>query len=225
MKCLDFRLLISLYLDDLLSDQERLEFENHFNECMDCKEELELYCEVQKKCKESFVDIEVPNSFHLDLMCKIGDISSVKISDTKGKKKVFTKYMYTAASLIMMLFVVHLVNGFDVNTFKGDSGDEWVNNLAMLSVVEDIDLEIPESYSLDKAMRMESKVALEVDVPFETESTEDDFFITSEVVALDSDFMDINDINDRTDSLVIYLIVTSLSLIAFLYILKRRRSK
>ena len=41
MKHEDFREMISFYIDDVLSDKEKMEFEVHLKECADCRNTLD----------------------------------------------------------------------------------------------------------------------------------------------------------------------------------------
>ena len=41
MSCENFRELISLYIDGMLDEEEKTNFESHLKACIDCKEEFE----------------------------------------------------------------------------------------------------------------------------------------------------------------------------------------
>lgn len=95
--------LISLYIDDELSINERLEFEEHISACDDCKAEYDSINYVVNGLK-SLGTIELPEGFHEEIMMKIRTKNTSEVINTERKAIFlsFRKYASIAASFVFM---------------------------------------------------------------------------------------------------------------------------
>lgn len=106
MNCKKIKTLLSLYIDQQLSEKELKEVEEHLKICDLCNEELNIYKTLLSQCNNLNEDKELPNNFHRNLMNKINDIK------TKHKRKGFTinyRVFTTAAAIFIAVMVITIV--------------------------------------------------------------------------------------------------------------------
>lgn len=119
MKHEDFREMISFYIDDVLSENEKMEFEAHLNECSDCRSELEEMKIIIGALGE-FEALDLPEGFEMDLKAKLLLANSemnapvvagmnapivAELKGTDGKKKNIGfkwKYLYSTAAALLI---------------------------------------------------------------------------------------------------------------------------
>ncbi|CAH2212605.1 zf-HC2 domain-containing protein [Tepidibacter aestuarii] len=96
MNCDKFRENISYYIDDILDDNDKHEFENHMNNCDQCRCEYEQML-VLIDSLNSVDQVPLPDNYDETLRKKLNN------ERVKGKRK-WSKYMYIAASLAIVFF-------------------------------------------------------------------------------------------------------------------------
>ena len=69
MRCADVREMMSLYIDCLLNETEKEEFEKHIEECEECKQEFEILKNMLAEC--NFEEEELPQGFKEQLHIKL----------------------------------------------------------------------------------------------------------------------------------------------------------
>jgi len=120
MNCQDFRDKLELYLDNELSDQEKVEFEKHLSKCSSCAKELELLKSISSFGK--IVSFSEPppeywNQLSQDIMQQIGEPEE-KISWIKGtlerlrriiwQEKMSYRLVGLAATAVIVFFIVRI---------------------------------------------------------------------------------------------------------------------
>lgn len=102
MDCEVVRNLMSSYIDKDINEIDRIEFEKHLEICPDCMEEYNLLLATVTYCNQ-LEEIELPETFHQDLMCKIKELDSSK------PKKSFLKRNWSWAAGVAAVFVVAVI--------------------------------------------------------------------------------------------------------------------
>lgn len=119
MNCDKFRENISYYIDDILDDNDKREFEDHMNSCEQCKDEYEQML-ILIDSLNSVEQVPLPDNYDETLRKKLNN-EKVKV------KKKWNKYMYIAASLAIVFFSV-----------------QNIDNLKTLEVQENPNIEVSE---------------------------------------------------------------------------------
>lgn len=119
MNCDKFRENISYYIDNILDDNDRLEFEDHMNSCEQCKCEYEQMV-ILIDSLNSVEQVPLPDNYDETLRKKLNN-EKVKV------KKKWSRYMYIAASLAIVFFSV-----------------QNIDNLKTLDVQENPNIEVSE---------------------------------------------------------------------------------
>lgn len=96
MKCEDYQERISLYVDDVLTLDEKKQLEKHLEHCLSCRETLETLL-MMKSVMHEIKEVEVPKTFHDDLHKRL-------CQEVKPKKKVY-KWMPYASGLVAALLI------------------------------------------------------------------------------------------------------------------------
>lgn len=102
MNCDKFRESISYYIDDILDDNGKREFEEHMNSCEQCKDEYEQML-ILIDSLNSIEQVPLPDNYDETLRKKLNN-EKVKV------KKKWNKYMYIAASLAIVFFSVQNID-------------------------------------------------------------------------------------------------------------------
>ncbi|OOB80058.1 MAG: hypothetical protein BEN19_06920 [Epulopiscium sp. Nuni2H_MBin003] len=87
---------LSLYIDDELEENDKIEIEKHLQSCNNCRDELKILNEIKQGLSKLNAEIELPDGFHTELMKKIAP----------PKKYKYTKYYFMAASLLAALIAI-----------------------------------------------------------------------------------------------------------------------
>ncbi|TCK98205.1 hypothetical protein EDC19_0623 [Natranaerovirga hydrolytica] len=111
MKCTHTSYDLSLYMDKELSENELELFNDHLNQCTQCKESIEIYSEIIDQYNQLEVKRELPPNYHNQLMIKIKKLSKHK--KTKMIKKL-PQFKYVATLVIMI--VLTMILSYDMNT-------------------------------------------------------------------------------------------------------------
>lgn len=134
MKCEDYQEMISPYLDDALSSDEKQQLEEHLKHCLSCRETLETMRMITNELSQ-IEELEVPAKFHDELHARL----------IKDKKKPKTPYKWmtylsgVAAALMIGFVMVESTNsGSKINdiapaTYQAEEPDGGVAPLAMPS--------------------------------------------------------------------------------------------
>lgn len=131
MNCKDFQLYSSAYIDNMLSDKDKLSFENHIKECKNCRialSNLKLIVESTNKLEE----IGLPESFSKELGEKLKKLEGPKSNFLFRGKKILRNI---AAALLIAIISLSLINKFsnynkEAQFYSGRQGlseDERIN--------------------------------------------------------------------------------------------------
>ncbi len=99
MKCNDVRELISLYIDNRVSESEKQEIENHLKDCQECEQELKLLENVVHKSHQLNSEKELPKDFHAQLMARI----KAEEQNTRKTSSYNPWYSVVAAAFVVVL--------------------------------------------------------------------------------------------------------------------------
>ena len=109
MDCKDFQAYSSAYIDNMLSEEEELNFKNHIEECITCNiafENLKTVVESTNMIGE----IELPVNFSDELHEKLQDAKKYKLKSALfSKGKILSGI---AATLLILVLSLSLVNNF-----------------------------------------------------------------------------------------------------------------
>lgn len=112
MNCKDFHLYESDYIDNMLSNEEKIAFEHHMAECEDCRisfNNLKIVIESVNEIEE----IELPENFSIEFREKLEQEKNAAVKKTVFRKsKLFTNI---AASILICVASFSLVNNNLVN--------------------------------------------------------------------------------------------------------------
>lgn len=103
MKCDQYLDKLSSFLDGELDGEEAKDLQKHLHTCENCREVYAMYQSIQEELKD-IEDINLPASFHEDLMTKIKDETPVTKKSKQSKWKWMT-YMGTVAAAALMVVV------------------------------------------------------------------------------------------------------------------------
>lgn len=141
-KCSEIKELISLYIDDELAPDERIEFEEHIAACEECKDELDELTEIVGFCRAT-TEEELPDNFKTELHQKLLEVQ--KQSEAAARTAFFrSRYFKLFSSVAAVFLLVFLIKGFyDHSLFPvgkaGQSADK-ANILAETSAEERIQM-------------------------------------------------------------------------------------
>ena len=112
MNCKDFDLYGSAYIDNMLSEQERLEFENHINECEYCNISLQNLKIIVESINE-LEEVELPRNFSSELTIKLQNEKNSKNRMVFfNKKKLLSGIV---AGLLIFMASLSLINNSLIN--------------------------------------------------------------------------------------------------------------
>lgn len=113
MDCNKFDYNSSLYIDGMLSDNERKEFEKHIEECSDCAMALKNLQTIVG-CLNDIDEIELPSDFNTTLRQKL---TSIEVPKEAPIKKTFSRatrhWKGLAAGLVILVLSVAAYNGMN----------------------------------------------------------------------------------------------------------------
>lgn len=78
MKCRQARKMLSPYIDDELSDEERASLEEHLGSCEACRSELETLRQISQGLKEIYQQVKAPPNFVDSVMKRIQELEEGK---------------------------------------------------------------------------------------------------------------------------------------------------
>ena len=112
--CNYYKELISPYIDNMLSQDEKKDFEAHINSCDDCKQEFEMLKTILGSVNG--FEEEVPETFKEELHSKLINISTENNKDTYIKKNRVIKYASAIAACVLIILTFSLfMNNFNKN--------------------------------------------------------------------------------------------------------------
>lgn len=115
MNCKDFDLYGSAYIDNMLSEQEKLEFENHINECEYCNISLQNLKIIVESINE-LEEVELPRNFSSELEIKLQNEKNSKNRMVLfNKKKLLSGIV---AGLLIFMASLSLINNSLINKNK-----------------------------------------------------------------------------------------------------------
>jgi len=111
MNCKDFELYGSAYIDDMLLNEEKLEFENHINECQCCNIKF-LNLKIIIESANEIEEVELPINFCSELKT---NLEMEKVNVTKktifNRKKILSAIV---AGLFIIITSVSLLNNSSI---------------------------------------------------------------------------------------------------------------
>ncbi|EGD46057.1 putative transmembrane anti-sigma factor [Ruminiclostridium papyrosolvens DSM 2782] len=120
--CKESDYYVSLYIDDMLEEAIKEEFENHLNECGKCSQKVKEALALVELCRESD-DIMLPQNFSSSLHDRLVEVAD-KQKQNKGKLFIYNKKLIaglsTAAVLVLTLLAYSLLPHTNLNR-KNDS--------------------------------------------------------------------------------------------------------
>ncbi len=98
MECKKCQEMISLYVDDALTSEEKKQFDAHIAKCSVCQEELEFMQKLLMHVHDLDDEKELPSDFHGNLMDKIDRIQKTnKVTPMKKLNNIRRYYSALAA--------------------------------------------------------------------------------------------------------------------------------
>jgi len=113
MNCKDFEQYSSLYIDEMLTDKEKIEFEKHIEDCSLCSTALENLKTIVG-CLNDIDEIELPSNFSTTLRQKLSTIEAPKEEASKRLLKWSNGHWKgLAAGLVILVVSVTAYNNID----------------------------------------------------------------------------------------------------------------
>ncbi|MCT4688418.1 anti-sigma factor family protein [Vallitalea sp.] len=180
MDCSKVQEMMSLYIDNQLSKEERKLFEEHIVSCEQCKEELHFLQTMIDNVNDINEEKELPTDFHKNLMVKIDSTNSTEIQTENRIYRLnrFAKY-YTAVAAV---FVIVLVFGFIGKTnINRITDDKLQYNVNTESIKEDsIDKDMIDEATKESAPRAAIRSKSFNNDPVDNNENKSDETITTE---------------------------------------------
>ncbi|AEY66642.1 zf-HC2 domain-containing protein [Clostridium sp. BNL1100] len=115
--CKESDYYVSLYIDDMLEEAIKIEFEKHINECSKCSQKVKEALALAELCRESG-DIMLPQNFSSSLHDRLVDVAeNQKVN--KGRLFIYNKKLIavlsTAAVLVISLVAYSMLPHTDLN--------------------------------------------------------------------------------------------------------------
>lgn len=107
--CSEVNERISLYIDQELSQEERVQFEEHIHSCSACKAELEDILQVVELCR-GMEEEELPANFKEDLHRKLLEVK-IQEEKTNSSRAAMTRFIRIFSPIAACLVLVLLVRG------------------------------------------------------------------------------------------------------------------
>ena len=115
--CKESDYYVSLYIDDMLEETMKVEFEKHINECGKCSQKVKEALALTELCRESG-DIMLPQNFSSSLHDRLVEVAENQ-KENKGKLFIYNKKLIaglsTAAVLVICLVAYNLLPHTDLN--------------------------------------------------------------------------------------------------------------
>lgn len=120
--CKESDYYISLYMDDMMDETTKKEFEKHMNECSKCSKNFKETLALAELCRESG-DIMLPQNFSTSLHDKLVIVAENE-KENKGRLFIYNKKLIaglsTAAVLVISLLAYSLIPHTDLNRQSAD---------------------------------------------------------------------------------------------------------
>ncbi len=120
--CKESDYYISLYMDDMMDETTKREFEKHINECSKCSQKVKEALALAELCKESD-DIMLPQNFSSSLHDRLVKVAENE-KENKGRLFIYNKKLIaglsTAAVLVISLLAYSLIPDTDLNRQSAD---------------------------------------------------------------------------------------------------------
>lgn len=119
---------LSAYLDNELSEKERLEIERHIEICRDCREEIETLSSLNNNLLNLKEEIEPSSNFNMKFW------ERVKAEDERKKIGLF--WLPIPATAVLLLIILFHITSFSYALIK--NRDPYVQNIVLQQVKETI---------------------------------------------------------------------------------------
>jgi len=111
MNCEDFELYESAYIDNMLSSEEKLEFESHINRCEYCNVKLQNLKIIVESANE-IEEVDLPINFSSELKTKLEKEKKFKSKNVMSNKKRMLSAI--VAGLLIIITSVSLINNSSI---------------------------------------------------------------------------------------------------------------
>lgn len=119
MKCIEYRELISAYVDEMLDPQQEEKLMIHLEKCQSCREEVEMFKAMRQMC-EHIEEVSLPEGFHEDLMKQLKREEQVKSPIIKST----FKWKYSGALVATMLVGILFLSQLGTFSFRSKQVEE-----------------------------------------------------------------------------------------------------
>lgn len=180
--CNDIKSMISLYLDDELCDEDKIQFENHVKKCSECKEELKKYENIISVLG-SMKNEKLPEGYCKRLHNRlVRDRKIIGIFNSKVSKTVVS----AACLMLLMMGVIKIIDtynyqsqyrvydnlGFEGSSKSSDISYDYDTANRSYDTNQNYNNENNE-YVLDNLNKKESKIIMSADLSIETDKYDD----------------------------------------------------
>ena len=141
MKCCECKDKISLYIDQMLTQEENESMEAHLRTCEKCNEEYKQTFEIVKVLKQKEV-VELPQNFHNELMSRLKEERQI---NTSQKLIYMRKYNYKTLLPIVAVLLTGFIlfsNHRAINFNKEISYSDEEINMASLNEADSVNDDI-----------------------------------------------------------------------------------
>lgn len=186
--CITEKELISLYIDNELSEEDKIEFENHLLNCESCRQDVSNLTFIVNAVKD-INEVELPENFHEEIMNKIKFENKKKVSFFNIQN--FKKFTYAAAILLITVIGVDLNKKFSENnnlnninqpTSEETTPDSGLSRMAPSSYsLNNEDLSLEENKNLRQARIESNDILLEDDKQESVSKSVNSTYILDEV--------------------------------------------
>ncbi|MEE1070916.1 MAG: zf-HC2 domain-containing protein [Cellulosilyticum sp.] len=135
MKCSEYEVLISAYVDGMLSPQEKEQVVSHLENCTQCKASYEVLLHMVDGCRQ-IKEIELPKDFHQNLMGKIQKEQTKKRCIKWLPTKKDDRWRYISAMVATFFLGIILFNEIKHINLKTDTEMTQENGVIVASLKE-----------------------------------------------------------------------------------------
>lgn len=141
MECKKCQEMISLYIDNALTSDEKKQFEAHMAICSECREELEFMQKLMMHVHDLDDEKELPSDFHGNLMDKIDCIEKPHNLSPMKKMHNIRKYYSALAAVFVAVLIFGIIGIANLDKFanlpmKNDKQMESADDAARSGTAE-----------------------------------------------------------------------------------------
>lgn len=160
MDCNRSSQLISLSIDQMLSEVEQLELEKHLATCEECKEEYEMFQSIQSALNSEEA-ASLPDDFHSHLMTRIEE-EKVSTSEESNvvplRKPIYKRFSYkqfNVAAAIIIVVIFGIIGVSNLDTFYQSANESAVQmDASTYESEEAIPVEMKTESKVDRSLML-----------------------------------------------------------------------